>query len=290
MYEKLDQCPACKNKQFENYMICDDHSVSGESFALVKCLQCGLVFTNPRPEETNLSKYYESDQYVSHTDQGNSLINIIYKIARNYTLKDKVQLIRSVNNGSGALLDYGCGTGDFVKKANQQHWQAFGYEPDKKARSIASQKNPSSIVTNLKDCPDGLDIITAWHVIEHVAELRQTLKTLTKKLKEGGHLVVAVPNHQSYDAKHYKQFWAAYDVPRHLYHFDRQSLTYLASQMKLTVMDILPMKFDAYYVSMLSEKYISNGSLLKAISKGYLSNSKASKSGEYSSLIYILKK
>ncbi len=290
MYEKLDQCPVCKNKQFDNYMICDDHSVSGESFALVKCNKCELVFTNPRPEVSSLPKYYQSDEYISHTDDSNSFINIIYKIVRRYTLNSKTNLITRINGAKGSVLDYGCGTGDFVKQARLKGWQAFGYEPDQNARSIAGKKNPSSIIDTINKCPEDIDMITAWHVIEHVADLRNTLKTLFKKLKDEGYLVVAVPNHLSYDASHYKQHWAAYDVPRHLYHFSRHSMDYLAKLMKFSIVETIPMKFDSYYVSMLSEKYQANGSIWKAISTGYKSNLRASKNGEYSSLIYILKK
>lgn len=289
MYEKLDKCPVCKNTQFDNYMICDDHSISGESFALVKCRSCELVFTNPRPEENNLAKYYQSDQYISHTDKANSLINLVYKLVRTYTLNQKASLIRKINNGVGSLLDYGCGTGDFVKTTSKKDWQAFGYEPDPEARKLASSKNPDKILDSLKQCPEELDIITAWHVIEHISDLTSTLKTLTKKLKSGGHLIVAVPNHRSLDAQHYKEYWAAYDLPRHLYHFDRDSMEQLAKKIKLKIVDTLPMKFDSYYVSMLSEKY-KKGHLLKALKTAIRSNNSARSTGEYSSLIYILKK
>ena len=289
MYEKLDKCPVCKNTQFDNYMICDDHSVTGESFALAKCRSCQLVFTNPRPEESNLSKYYQSDQYISHTDKANSLINLIYKLVRTYTLNQKVSLISKVNKGVGLVLDYGCGTGDFVKTASTKEWQVFGYEPDANARVLALTKNPDKILDALKDCPDQLGVITAWHVIEHVAELKPTLKSLIKKLKSGGHLIIAVPNHRSFDAQHYREYWAAYDLPRHLYHFDRDSMEQLAKKIKLKIVDIFPMKFDSYYVSILSEKY-KKGNLLKAIKIAIQSNKSARSTGEYSSLIYILKK
>ena len=289
MYEKLEQCPVCKNKQFDNHMICTDHSVSGESFALVKCRKCKLVFTNPRPEESNLTKYYKSDQYISHTDSANSPINIIYKLVRGYTLSQKTKLITRLNNGVGSMLDYGCGTGDFVKSCREKGWQAFGLEPDNDAREIAASKNPSSILNDLKDVPENLDIISTWHVVEHISTINKTLKSLVKKLKVGGHLIIAVPNHRSYDAEKYQENWAAYDVPRHLYHFDNDSMEYLAHQIQLKIVSVMPMKFDAYYVSMLSEKYIG-GNVLKAILSGYKSNSKANKNNQYSSLIYILKK
>ena len=271
-------------------MICDDHSVSGESFALVKCTNCGLVFTNPRPEESNLSKYYQSDQYISHTDKGNSPINLIYKLVRKYTLNKKVSMLGKINSGNGKLLDYGCGTGDFVKLANQKGWQAFGYEPDEDARAIAMKKNSDLIIDDIKSCPDDLDIITAWHVIEHVANLQESVQKLAKKLRKGGHLIIAVPNLASFDARHYQQHWAAYDVPRHLYHFNKQSMSSLLKEIKLKLVDTVPMKFDAYYVSMLSEKYKDKGSLLKAFKVGLKSNMQAKKTKEYSSLIYIAKK
>lgn len=290
MYEKLEYCPVCKSKQFDNYMICDDLTVSGESFALVKCKSCALVFTNPRPKEEYLANYYQSDQYISHTDKGNSLINFIYKLVRSYTLKQKVRLILKLNKKTGTLLDFGCGTGDFIKVARENKWQAFGYEPDKKARTIASKKNKDCLVNSISTGNEQYDIITAWHVIEHVTELEKTLKNLRKKIKDNGHLIIAVPNHQSYDAKYYDNQWAAYDVPRHLYHFDQTSIKALASKLKLSLISITPMKFDSYYVSMLSEKYMKNGNLFNALKIGYKSNLKASTTNEYSSLIYIFKK
>ena len=290
MYERLEQCPVCENKQFDNHMICDDHSVTGESFALVKCRNCKLVFTNPRPEKSNLFNYYKSAQYISHTDQANSLIHLLYKIIRTYTLKKKIALIRKINTAKGSILDYGCGTGNFVKAATDAGWQVFGYEPDKDARRVATSKNKSVILESLKKIPENLDVITAWHVLEHVADLKTTIMALKKKVKTGGHLFIAVPNHHSYDAEHYQENWAAYDVPRHLYHFNKNFMNFLIKKYKFTLIDIQPMKFDSYYVSMLSEKYKNGGNIMKALKIGYESNSKASKTKEYSSLIYITEK
>ena len=290
MYEKLEECPVCKHSQFTNYLICDDHSVSGESFALVKCDKCSLVFTNPRPEQSSLPDYYQSDQYISHTDKGNSLINFIYKLVRKYTITRKIKLIDKLNRGRGSLLDYGCGTGDFIKAANKKGWHAYGYEPDKDAKNIASAKNPDKILDKIENHNGPFDIITAWHVIEHVSELNKTIKNLKKILAPDGHLIIALPNHKSYDAAYYKEFWAGYDVPRHLYHFDQESIKSFASKFKLRLIHTLPMKFDSFYVSMLSEKYRGNANLLNAIKIGLKSNNKASNTNDYSSLIYIFKK
>lgn len=290
MYERLEECPVCKNSKFTNYLICNDHSVSGESFALVKCTKCSLVFTNPRPEEKALSNYYKTDQYISHTDRANTPINFIYKLVRKYTLSQKTRLISSLNKGTGSLLDFGCGTGDFIKTANKKGWHAYGYEPDVKAREIAESKNHGKIFNSIESIRETFDIITAWHVLEHVSDLKKTIKTLKKKLTPSGHLIIALPNHLSFDSEHYSSYWAGYDVPRHLYHFDQHSIKSFSSQFKLKLVKTLPMKFDSYYVSMLSEKYQGSGNLIKAISIGLKSNQKARKTNEYSSLIYIFKK
>lgn len=290
MYEKLEECPVCKHSNFTNYLICDDHSVSGESFALVKCEKCSLVFTNPRPDEKSLSAYYKSDEYISHTDKANSLINFIYKLVRQYTISQKIKLIKKLNKGPGYLLDYGCGTGDFIKVANNKDWHAYGYEPDVNANQIALSKNPGRILNSIIDPDKQFDIITAWHVIEHVSDLNQTIKNIKKILAPEGQLIIALPNHKSYDAEHYEKNWAAYDVPRHLYHFEPGSIKSFANKFKLKLVDTLPMKFDSYYVSMLSEKYCGNNNLLKALRIGLRSNNKAAKTNNYSSLIYIFKK
>ncbi len=287
-YEKLESCPICSHTKFENYLICEDYSVSGESFALVKCDKCKLVFTNPRPSLSILPNYYKSEEYISHTDKGNSPLNILYKLVRKYTLSWKFNLIQKYAK-PGTLLDYGCGTGDFLLKASRKDWVTFGLEPDKEARKIAQAKNEKQIHESIADLKEKVDVITAWHVIEHVYDLLDTLKKLKDKMNKGGYIFLAVPNHKSFDATFYNAYWAAYDVPRHLYHFDQESMSYLIKKLKFELMDTIPMKLDSYYVSLLSEKY-KNGSFLNALSIGYKSNQKASKTGEYSSLIYVLKK
>lgn len=292
MYEKLEKCPSCDHPKFHNFLICEDHVVSHESFALVKCKNCQLIFTNPRPEESALGKYYESEEYISHTDKGNSLINIIYKTARYFTLRKKRRLIGKYSP-IGTILDYGCGTGDFLKTCQQKKWKVIGVEPNDKANNIASSKLGTSIYQSLENLKgeDKVDVITAWHVLEHVSDLRETLKTLRKKLRKSGHLIIAVPNPDSFDAEHYAAHWAGFDVPRHLYHFTPDSLKTLVKRMKLELVQTIPMKLDAYYVSLLSEKNRSGkGSFIAALMKGAQSNLRASKTGNYSSLIYILKK
>ncbi len=294
MYEKIDICPSCKHTHFINHIICKDQAASGESFAIVKCTKCELLFTNPRPSESNISRYYDHADYISHTNKANNPINYIYKLARKYTLSQKLSLITEHSTGTD-LLDYGCGTGIFAKYAKSHGYQVDALETSPDARKIAEDLikiNIKSHVATLQQ--ESYDLITAWHVIEHVHELRNTLISLRKSLRKNGVMFIAVPNCSSYDAIKYKHNWAAYDVPRHLYHFTQSSFTTLANNCKLHLVETTPMKLDSFYVSMLSEKYINPKKRLAPLFNGLItgtkSNSSAKSNGEYSSLIYVLKK
>ncbi|RED94133.1 class I SAM-dependent methyltransferase [Marinoscillum furvescens] len=292
MYEKLEVCPSCKHTAFSNFLIAEDHTVSKESFALVKCDKCQLIFTNPRPDEVHIGKYYESDNYISHTNSGNNPINLIYKLVRKYTLRQKVNLIAKYTSGK-RILDFGCGTGAYLHSLQQANFDIAGFEPNEQAREIASNLTGIEIFHEQKQLKnaDNFHAVTAWHVIEHVHQLRDTLKLLRSKTADDGYLFIAVPNAASYDAQHYKEKWAAYDVPRHLYHFTPESFRFLANKSKLKVVDMLPMKFDSYYVSLLSEQYTHGRTKpIAAFKRGMISNQKAYKSRDYSSIIYVLQK
>lgn len=292
MYEKVEECPSCKYPKFSNYKICKDYSVSSESFALVLCDKCQLIFTNPRPNQENIHTYYNSADYISHTNKANNPINILYKLVRNVTLRQKLNLIQKYTSGK-ELLDYGCGAGTFLKFCQTNNYIVQGYEPNKQAAAQARNLLETPIITTQSQLKTEhtYDIATAWHVIEHVHELRDTLKLLRKKIKPHGYIFIAVPNINSADAKHYKEYWAAYDVPRHLYHFSQDSFSFLIKACKLKLLAVHPMKFDAYYVSLLSEKYKhGKPKYISALKQGYTSNKIAAKNGEYSSLIYVLSK
>ena len=290
MYEKLEECPSCKHSKFTNHIICKDHTVSGESFALMKCAACELIITNPRPDACNIGKYYADSNYISHTNKANSPINAIYKMVRSITLAQKLNLIKKYSPGN-KLLDFGCGAGVFVDFLQQHNYEVFGYEPHIATAKAASELSSSTIHTDLKQLKKGLyNTITAWHVLEHVHELKTTLNTLRKSLTSDGVLFIAVPNHLSHDAHYYRENWAAYDVPKHLYHFNQQSMKTLAIKCKLKLVNVHPMKFDSYYVSMLSEKNKTGKSnYFAALRTGLRSNQKAKQTGEYSSLIYVFK-
>ncbi len=289
MFEKIDICPVCGNNEFTNSLICNDHTVTNEKFALIKCKSCGFLLTSPRPTKENIGKYYKSDTYISHSDTNKGIINQIYHVVRKISLRNKFKLIKQKENKS-TILDFGTGTGYFVNYCNERGQLAEGLEIDDAARAIAS-KNGAKIYSSLNEIKDKkYRVITAWHVLEHIHDLDQTISSMKKLLEKKGRLVFAVPNCNSYDAQHYKEFWAGYDVPRHLYHFTPQTMKILCKKHNLKIKDILPMKFDAFYVSMLSEKY-KNGktNFLRALLLGLKSNRQAALNNEYSSLIYVIK-
>ena len=272
-----------------------DHSVSGEMFSLVYDKSMDMLSTEPKPSKEDLGKYYNSENYISHTDSKRNLFERAYHLVRSIALKRKVRLIKNYTpDGAFQLLDVGCGTGDFIKSAAKSGWEVDGVEPDEGARMIASQKTNTSVfedVSTVLNLHKQYDVITLWHVLEHLPNLNEQLESFQKLLKPNGTLIVAVPNFKSYDAQLYKSFWAAYDVPRHLWHFSKHAIQNLMQSIDMEIKQILPMHFDAYYVSMLSEKNRTGSmNLLKALSNGFLSNWKARRTQEYSSLIYIAKK
>ncbi|NJN28208.1 MAG: class I SAM-dependent methyltransferase [Cyclobacteriaceae bacterium] len=290
MFEKLTSCPICDHKEYDNFMICKDHMLTGESFAISQCKNCSFLFTNPRPILSEIGKYYHSDEYISHSNQLNNIRDLLYKLARFYTLRNKVKLINSLSKKNN-VMDFGCGTGDFLYSCRQSSWNIYGYEPEEKARKQAEIKTKASInktLLELKNLPQ-FEIITLWHVLEHIHDLNDTLSLLKGKLAKNGKLLLAVPNAASLDAKIYNEYWAAYDVPRHLYHFTQKTMRTLLHKHALKIYQTLPMTLDAYYVSMLSEKY-KNGSqnLIKSFTNGYKSNDYGKKNKlNYSSIIYI---
>lgn len=285
-------CSVC-NSPLQKILEVKDHSVSQETFTLAKCSNCRIVQTTPALTEGELSKYYASENYVSHTAKSNNLTNRLFLLARRFTLDWKLRLIPKATNQP--ILDYGCGTGDFLTKCIENGITAEGLEPNDAAREIATRKSNSTIHKNLEAIKSRYSTITLWHVLEHVPQLQTTLSQLKDRLEQNGTLVLAVPNYKSWDALKYATYWAAYDVPRHQWHFSKDSMETLLEKCGLKIEKIIPMKLDSFYVSLLSEKYKHPTqpllvSFLKAFFNGALSNIKAAKSGEYSSLIYFVRK
>lgn len=276
------------SENYKGYKI-KDFLVSGEEFSLIRNAKYGFLETRPQPSTDELPSYYESESYISHTDSKKGLLSFLYQLVKSYSLKKKVRLIRKLNSRAGTLLDIGAGTGDFLKEAKKKGWNITGVEPNKNARDVASKKE-IELHTSLDNVMgQKFDVITLWHVLEHLPDLEDSLQKIKTLLAEDGILLIAVPNFKSWDANYYKSFWAAFDVPRHLWHFSRESMRRLFSS-ELKLIKIKPMIFDSFYVSLLSEKYRSGNKFsLHAIWVGLRSNWAARSSGEYSSLIYCFK-
>lgn len=276
-------------KDLEPYLSCKDYTVSNEDYQVMINKEFEMLVTSPVPN--NLGDYYKSEDYISHTDSKKSLFDKVYQSVKNITLKRKLKLINSFRLSSKNILDVGAGTGDFLKVCKQNSWNVFGTEPSLDARTIAEKKG-IHLRENLSEYKNQqFDIITLWHVLEHVENLSEYIDELNILLKDNGRLIIAVPNFKSADAEHYKNFWAAFDVPRHLWHFSQNSIHKLFGLVNMKVEKVLPMKFDAFYVSLLSEKY-KTGKMnpFSAFLTGLQSNWKAKSTKEYSSLIYVLKK
>lgn len=271
-----------------------DFTVSGEEFTLIKNIKFGYLETTPQPKIEDLPKYYKSEDYISHTNTRRNWFEKTYHKVRNITLKQKLNLINSFKTEDKSLLDIGCGTGHFLEICKNNGWKVTGIEPEKKARDKANLLIENKVFNSdkLKNLPkESFDIITLWHVLEHLPNLEEQVKLIHSLLKTNGTLIIAVPNYNSFDAKHYKSNWAALDVPRHLWHFNKKSIDLLGQSVGFKLKETKPMWFDAFYVSLLSEQIKSNKrNIIKAFLIGLTSNIMALYTKEASSHIYILQK
>lgn len=297
---EIQTCPTCNGLTFTQFLSCTDHAVSHEKFNIIKCSQCELLITSPRPAPNEIAPYYISPAYTSHIKTATNSLDKLYLTIRTFTLEWKLSILEKTAAPSSEkqILDFGCGTGEFLKVAKRKGWNTIGIEPSPHARQHASSsiskdiKNSIQEVSNLKK---KFDAITLWHVLEHVDDLNTTIEKLKNLLTESGKIYIAVPNPNSWDAHHYKQHWAAYDVPRHLWHFNTKSINDLLTKHQLTTVKILPMWLDAFYVALLSEKYRNHDSfsvkgMLNSFINAIRSNYAANRTKEFSSLIYIVRK
>ena len=284
------------NTTLKPFLRCLDYTVSQEEFDIKYDATADFLVTTPRPKSEDLMRYYESVDYISHSDTKKNTLDKIYHLVRKYTIRNKVNRLRKEQPNGKIVLDIGCGTGDFLTACSKNDWIIYGVEPNSKARALAQEKTASkkvySSISELLEIHKDkkFDVITLWHVLEHIPNLIEYINDLKKLLSSTGTLIIAVPNFKSYDATHYKKYWAAYDVPRHLWHFSPKAIGLLFDKVDMTVQKKIPMIFDAFYVSLLSEKYKNKKSnFVKAFYIGFLSNLKALTTKQYSSLIYVLK-
>lgn len=289
-------CPLCSAEQISHFHSCNDHFVSGEVFNLCKCQNCGFIFTQDAPEETEAGFYYDSDNYISHSDSNKGIVDKTYQLIRRLMLYRKMNLIRRETGlASGSILDIGSGTGHFLNTMKSAGWSTNGIEINDKAREYSSTK------FNIKTCtPEeketlpqlSFDCITLWHVLEHFYEPDRYMEDIARLVKQNGTVIIALPNCNSFDAKYYGKKWAAWDVPRHLWHFNQTTFSFFALKNKFSIIGKQYLPFDVFYISILSEKYKgSHFPLLSGAFNGlrFTFRTVFNKSGS-SSVIYILRK
>ena len=289
----MKTCPWCGTPTENKYIELKDHFLSKEVFSILECPQCGLLFTYPRPAPDVIGKYYQSEDYYSHQENNKGFIPRLYEFVKSFNIKHKANLaISGVPQGS--LLDIGCGVGDFLVHIKQQGWEVQGIEPSADAKQIAQSrlvflpKDPSEYA-QFEDA--SFDVITLWHVLEHIDDLHFQTSEICRLLKPGGRLIIALPNFQSFDCQYYKDKWAAWDVPRHLNHFSQQTIQSIITSTGFQIIDTQKLIWDAYYISFMSERFLGHSlPLVRGAWTGLRSNLKASKNGMYSSLVYRFQK
>jgi 2-polyprenyl-3-methyl-5-hydroxy-6-metoxy-1,4-benzoquinol methylase len=287
-------CPICHSTSIREVLRAKDYTVSGQVFPVWQCDDCTARFTQDVPDMESISPFYQSENYISHSDTRKGVVNRLYHIARGYALQKKHQWVsQSGKLKNGKLLDAGSGTGAFLHIMQQKGWQVTGVEPDEGARQKAAELYGLKILpaTELFTLPEhSFDVITLWHVLEHVHPLHDYIDQLKKLLCPGGTLYIAVPNYESMDEKIYSKYWAAYDVPRHLYHFSPKAMQTLLAAHQLKIITIQPMHFDPFYISLLSEKYQhGNNNIFRGLINGYRSYRKAVRNtSSCSSVLYII--
>ena len=289
-----NSCPVCDSSGIQQVLVATDHTVSGEPFSIWQCANCSLRFTQNVPEPAEIGRYYKSEEYISHSETSKGIVNWLYLRVRKFTLSSKRNFIEvETRIKKGNLLDVGAGAGAFVHHMKENGWRVEGVEPDPQAIERAKQQyginlKPSPEIFSYQ--PSTFDAVTMWHVLEHVHELHEYIKHIKSICKPTGKIFVAVPNFTSFDADHYGSAWAAYDVPRHLYHFSPASMHELMRRHRCVIEKIQPMWFDSFYVSLLSEKYKTGRSnLLSGFWYGLRSNIKALYNRrKASSLIYVI--
>lgn len=279
--ETPDGCPICGGGGRHEALSAQDHTVSHEAFTLVDCLTCGCRYTAPRPDQHSIGAYYSSPDYISHSNTSRSLQDRLYKIARRWALRSKHAIVYACRP-EGRVLDLGCGTGEFLGYLRSRGYLVQGVEPDLGAREMAIANHAIEVLPVIDALPaqEQFQVITMWHVLEHVPDPRRTLKKLYSLLADRGFLLIAVPDHESWDAQHYGKDWAAYDVPRHLLHFRRQDIRTLLQEHGFNLLKVRPMWMDALYIAMLSQRYRGSGAVMALVLGGLL--------GSWSNLVALL--
>lgn len=292
----LNKCPLCNSQEIVTHLRCRDHFLSNEEFELFRCVSCGFIFTQDHPDEISSGRYYESDEYASHNDASAGFSNMLYRFSRKIMLSKKRRLaVKLTGIKSGKLLDIGSGSGHFLSEMKNSGWDVRGIEINEKARTLSEKKFNLTVLlpANMNSLEAGsFDCITLWHVLEHFHDPFMYAGEINRLLKPGGICIAAMPNSGSFDANYYLSTWAAYDVPRHLWHFNPETFEKFSGKAGLQLIKTAALPLDVFYISILSEKYRgSKFYFFAGIIKGaWFSLCSLFRKNKASSLIYILKK
>lgn len=288
-----DKCPWCGSENAQLHLELKDLFLTQEPFKILECKECGLLYTTPRPNKDEIGRYYKSEEYYSHQENKEGFIPKVYEKVKSVNLKNKYG-IATEGKEKGKALDIGCGVGDFLHTMEQHGWDCTGVEPSEDAKAIAKKRIKGQLLSSeeQENLPDNnFDVITMWHVLEHVDDIKWQIQQLYRLCKPGGRIVIALPNYKSYDGQYYKAEWAAYDVPRHLNHFNKATLIKILEESGLRHVKTEKLVWDAYYISYMSEKYRKHSlPLLRGAFRGLISNCKARNTGEWSSLVYVFER
>ena len=278
----------------KKHIMTQDFLITNKKFKITEDKETRVLKTTPTPKEKELPLYYNSEAYASHQERANTPVLWAYMRVRKIAMKSKIKMISSISTKTGDLLDFGCGLGGFLSATHAKGWSSYGIEPQQKAKIKAKKISGREVYSTIGEAQKTnkkYDVITMWHSLEHVVDLGKTIRFLYNSTKKEGKVVVAVPNHQSFDAKHYKNFWAAYDTPRHIWHFDQKSITNVFKKQGFFLERKRLMMWDAFYISILSEKHKKSRAIyFKAAAIGLLSNFLSLFTGESSSITYVFSK
>ena len=269
-------------KKDHKHLKVKDYIKSGDLFQLYKDNNSGIVWTS-LDKNHNHEYYYLSEKYIPHKEK-KGFFGFLYLFVQKIMFRYKLKNLKNHINKNKTVLDYGSGDGRFAEYLNQLHIKTMTYDPLIKK---LDEPEPHSYQTT----ENQVDTLMMWHVLEHIPDLESSIKAIYNSIKNKGSLVIAVPNIDSFDSKHYKECWAGFDVPRHLYHFNHESLINFIEKQGFIYNYRKPLIFDSFYVSILSEKNRNNPfGIFIGLTIGLISNFFALFSTNYSSSFYVFTK
>jgi 2-polyprenyl-3-methyl-5-hydroxy-6-metoxy-1,4-benzoquinol methylase len=230
-------CPLCTATETGLFCVVPQKRAGGpdHSWSIVRCRECGGGWTAPLPDQRQLASFYPP-AYLGDTE---SRLEQFFsgRLQRTRSWRNELEKVKLVERfiGGGTILDVGCADGTFLWALNARNWTRHGVEHIKEVVRLVSARMPGLHLTAGDIFASSLhegqfDVISLWHVFEHLVEPGRVLDRLFGLLKPGGWLFIAAPNIDSLQAHLFRQYWFAFDVPRHVFHFSPSSLRRLLAR------------------------------------------------------------